>query len=309
MNIIYGLIDPRTNLIRYVGLSSRGMRRPKDHRRSSCPESYCRRWVKTLQKLGLDYEITVLEVLAHPAELSQAERWWIAFGRACGWPLTNCTDGGGFSEEVLAKRLVRKAERARKKIEKARDEKAAVRETWRLNEEKHLSCSAIGRELIEKRKRRAQWLRAQDHAEAVRVKELCFKLFEEHFGSSRILIDVVIKARVTIDKAEDLYHEWLSQYLEQDILPARRACQNKQPAETIWAQVDNFEAFCTALFEQGRQPNEIANELNVKVDMIVERYNSWLGLSYARGKRALEEERRAFAATLKASKPPRTASS
>jgi hypothetical protein len=28
------------------------------------------------------------------ADLNTAERWWIAFGRACGWPLTNSTDGG-----------------------------------------------------------------------------------------------------------------------------------------------------------------------------------------------------------------------
>jgi len=26
--------------------------------------------------------------------LSSSERWWIAYGRVCGWPLTNLTDGG-----------------------------------------------------------------------------------------------------------------------------------------------------------------------------------------------------------------------
>lgn len=31
-NLIYGLIDPRTRLIRYVGLSATGMVRPRKHR-------------------------------------------------------------------------------------------------------------------------------------------------------------------------------------------------------------------------------------------------------------------------------------
>ena len=92
--LIYALIDPRTRLIRYVGLSSSGLDRPKDHRYQSCSETYCRQWVKSLQALGLDYEITVLETVSSEEELPITERWWIAYGRACGWPLTNLTDGG-----------------------------------------------------------------------------------------------------------------------------------------------------------------------------------------------------------------------
>jgi hypothetical protein len=41
----------------------------------------------------LDYEIVVLENTTRKG-LIDAERWWIAFGRACAWPLTNHTDGG-----------------------------------------------------------------------------------------------------------------------------------------------------------------------------------------------------------------------
>ena len=87
--LIYGLIDPKTRLIRYVGLSSSGLQRPKQHRARSCPNTYCRRWVKILQRSCLDYEITVLETMQTAAGLAEAERWWIKFGKACGWPLTN----------------------------------------------------------------------------------------------------------------------------------------------------------------------------------------------------------------------------
>lgn len=84
------------------------MRRPREHRRPSCPDTYCRRWVRTLQRIGLDYEIVVLENVRPWEDLADKERWWIAYGRASGWPLTNLTDGGGPSEVALAIRRERK---------------------------------------------------------------------------------------------------------------------------------------------------------------------------------------------------------
>jgi hypothetical protein len=176
-NLIYGLIDPRTLLIRYVGLSSRGMRRPKEHRRSSGPNTYRRNWVQSLKRLGLTYEIVVLEVIKNEAELSQAERWWIAFGRACGWPLTNLTAGGGPSESALAEIRRKSAARA-----VARD----VQLRQLLGQ-----CHQVAERI--------------DHPEEVR----CFGLFERHVGSSRLLIDVVIEARVASDTVRRLYKKWL----------------------------------------------------------------------------------------------------
>ena len=94
--LIYGLIDPCTRLIRYVGKSCTGMRRPKKHRLLA-PKSvgpYCENWIRSLLANGLDYEIVVLDTALAKPELSVMERFWIAYGRACGWPLTNLTDGG-----------------------------------------------------------------------------------------------------------------------------------------------------------------------------------------------------------------------
>ena len=94
--LIYGLIDPRTRLVRYVGKSTNGMRRPKDHRQPSRVrlQTHVACWVRSLLAQGLDYEIVVLETCTAEAPLFDSERWWVAFGRACGWPLTNLTDGG-----------------------------------------------------------------------------------------------------------------------------------------------------------------------------------------------------------------------
>ncbi len=94
--LIYGLIDPRTRMIRYIGLSSRGLTRPKDHRRDpkAQPRWHVSRWIAQLQDSGLDYEITVLEETSDPKLLPDLERHWIAYARASEWPLTNMTDGG-----------------------------------------------------------------------------------------------------------------------------------------------------------------------------------------------------------------------
>ena len=148
-NLIYGLIDPQTRLIRYVGLSSTGLSRPKQHRkRSRSDNTYCRRWVKSLQRLGLDYEITILEVLTDRSELAEAERWWIAFGRGCGWPLTNLTDGGGPSAEALAEMRRREVARTTAEAERLRsfyppEHVEAVRQRLGVPAEIEMRCIAF----------------------------------------------------------------------------------------------------------------------------------------------------------------------
>lgn len=107
-NLIYGLIDPRTLLIRYIGQTTQGMSRPKAHQKQGS-SGYCKNWIANLKHVGLTYEITVLEQLDDPSDLDQAEQWWISFGRACGWPLTNLTPGGSLSEPERRERQIQKA--------------------------------------------------------------------------------------------------------------------------------------------------------------------------------------------------------
>lgn len=104
--LIYGLVDPNTLLARYVGLSSSGLYRPKTH---TCPcrlmaRTHCAAWLRQLNDRGLKPTIVVLEV-CEEHDLNQLERWWIAFGRACGWPLTNLTDGGSTQQNKSRKPL------------------------------------------------------------------------------------------------------------------------------------------------------------------------------------------------------------
>jgi hypothetical protein len=95
--LVYGLRDPRTGEIRYVGKSETGLRRPAKHRAPSQAARRTRKnsWLKTLWALDLDYEVVVLECANTVAALNEAEIRWIAIGRAAlGQRLTNDTNGG-----------------------------------------------------------------------------------------------------------------------------------------------------------------------------------------------------------------------
>lgn len=91
---IYGLVDPETRLVFYVGQTISGAKRFVAHRRR-----------------GWNFDIAVLDLVDEPqasvvalcpwlpldrkpTAINELERFWIAFGRACGWPLRNRTDGG-----------------------------------------------------------------------------------------------------------------------------------------------------------------------------------------------------------------------
>lgn len=90
--IIYGLVDPRCGSVRYVGKSTRGLKRPKEHK---CDRTRTKRgaWVRKLNRLGLEYGIVVLE--SEPEDLNQAEKWWIEAARAAhGDLVTNLSVGG-----------------------------------------------------------------------------------------------------------------------------------------------------------------------------------------------------------------------
>jgi hypothetical protein len=93
--IIYGLIDPITGHLRYVGKSCSGLKRPQQHTAPSRTDgrTYKECWIRGLRTQGLRPAIVVLQETDREI-LSGAEVFWIAYFRAMGCPLTNLTDGG-----------------------------------------------------------------------------------------------------------------------------------------------------------------------------------------------------------------------
>ncbi len=95
--LIYALVDPRAGQIRYVGLSLRGMDRPRVHLRRPLDRDRTHRanLLRHWSSLGVVPEIQVLDSgFLTDEEASQAERYWISLLRIAGCDLVNHTDGG-----------------------------------------------------------------------------------------------------------------------------------------------------------------------------------------------------------------------
>jgi hypothetical protein len=93
--LVYGLTCPDTGEVRYIGRSSMGLERPKEHaNRLYREKTYKASWIRSLLQAGKSYGIVVLQECESVAETIQAEIVWIKKGRSAGWRLTNLTDGG-----------------------------------------------------------------------------------------------------------------------------------------------------------------------------------------------------------------------
>ena len=92
---IYGLIDPRTNELRYVGMSKRPRRRLTFHMCASQLRSKNHRahWLRGLLAAGARPELVILETVSNDT-WQEAEQFWIGYFKFIGANLTNSTEGG-----------------------------------------------------------------------------------------------------------------------------------------------------------------------------------------------------------------------
>lgn len=101
---IYGLIDPETHELRYIGKACDSRKRLLSHirdaRRRKTP--VCS-WVGSLAVRGLMPEVVVLEETGE-AEWPARERYWIARGRDRGLRLLNLADGGDQPKQTRGQR-------------------------------------------------------------------------------------------------------------------------------------------------------------------------------------------------------------
>lgn len=96
--IIYGLVDPFTQDLRYIGQSVKGVIRGRDHCRPSIlakkENPHNAAWIKSVMVKGQKPEVVVLERFESAEKLDEAEMEWIAEARRVGCKLNNVTDGG-----------------------------------------------------------------------------------------------------------------------------------------------------------------------------------------------------------------------
>ncbi len=110
--LIYGLRNPITQEIRYVGRSSSGLKRPGEHLRPHKlkQKSHKSSWIKSLLKKNITPEIVILEEFESSNPLNIAEQKWIVVFKEFGHRLTNPTNGGdgthGWRHTEEAKRKI-----------------------------------------------------------------------------------------------------------------------------------------------------------------------------------------------------------
>ena len=121
--LVYGLIDPRTQQLRYIGASTQGLKRPKQHWEPYYLEkdgnTFKVRWIRKLLRLGLVPSVVILEALPSAEAVFPAEQAWISIMRLRGAPLTNTSDGGegslGYHHSGEAKERIAASKRGRKR--------------------------------------------------------------------------------------------------------------------------------------------------------------------------------------------------
>ena len=93
VSYIYGLVDPRTNEIRYIGKADNFKKRLSEHLRPANLKmgGHKNHWIKQLLSINLEPEIIILEIVDSKNCYEKEKEWIRFYGRE---NLTNDTDGG-----------------------------------------------------------------------------------------------------------------------------------------------------------------------------------------------------------------------
>lgn len=104
--LIYGLVDPRTDCLRYVGKTSDIAKRYSRHCHPNKRDiSHRACWLRGVLNASCKPVMVELEWVV-PAVVDQIERFWIASLRAAGADLVNICDGGeGGNRGMLGRKL------------------------------------------------------------------------------------------------------------------------------------------------------------------------------------------------------------
>ncbi len=95
--IIYGLIDPRNNELRYVGQTKRGMVRVREHMKPSNVKNatgHHGEWLRKLSSQKINPKCIILQDVGKLEGLNDAEIWNIIYYQSLGCQLTNSNLGG-----------------------------------------------------------------------------------------------------------------------------------------------------------------------------------------------------------------------
>lgn len=148
---IYGLTDPRTNELRYVGKTVLKPERrlqlhisfAKDESKTS--RSY--RWFRSLTRENVKPEIFVIQEIPPLGDWTEAEQFWIAYYRFIGCRLCNVTDGGeGHSGFVPTADTIAKIKAHRQSDEHRERVSKQTTELWRAKRSEIIIAQNAGKD-------------------------------------------------------------------------------------------------------------------------------------------------------------------
>lgn len=97
---IYGLIDPTTKELKYIGKTVRGVQRLRDHVKETrvSPRSGMKskkvNWINKLKNNNLIFDVIYLEYCESESDLNEAEVFYINYFKSIGSNLLNLSPGG-----------------------------------------------------------------------------------------------------------------------------------------------------------------------------------------------------------------------
>lgn len=158
---IYGLIDPRTQEVRYVGKTKDLQERYRIHLYERRKNHKCN-WIEYLQRQGLKPQLIILEEVPE-TQWQEAERLWIGHFQSKGIRLTNGREGGTggqMTDEVrrkisLSHRGMKHSEESKARIRRANTGRTLTEEQRnKLSESTKGHKRCVGRKYSEETKRK-----------------------------------------------------------------------------------------------------------------------------------------------------------
>jgi len=160
MRYIYGLVDPRFGVVRYVGFTSKTLkqRTVRHIQESVAPRSshYRKsRWIVSIMSEGIEPTAVLLEEVPPDADWQEAERRWIKYYRDRGNDLCNHTDGGDgvlgrrWTDEERAKIMAAKAPIWADPVWRQNQRQKATGKTWTDESRRKASIALKGRTVFE----------------------------------------------------------------------------------------------------------------------------------------------------------------
>lgn len=177
---VYALLDPRTSEVRYIGYTkNRITDRLRGHVGNCKVSTYKSNWIKQLKALGLRPKSRALCILSSEKEALRIEVAVIALYRSRGVRLTNSTDGGEGSVNLLPEIRERIVKGVKASMTPERRAKISAQVTKQMTGSKRTEET--------KKKMRAAWERRKAKGcnplkGRKRPKEICEKISQSHLG-------------------------------------------------------------------------------------------------------------------------------